>query len=293
MKEIDISEYHQKLRSIKYTEDIGIRGIIDKSTYALYDYNYKKIFLDNFDSKDINILEIGPGNGHFTDWLIANGYKNITLVDIEHDNCRYLREKYENLESINVINNDAISYLKDCEMEFDVIITQHLIEHLFYPEIFKFFEYSYNILSKEGVLINATPNAQNLVYGCYMRYIDFSHRIIFTPKSYYEFSKQWFDTYFIDEKMLSPFKLLSYYFSKEVDKKLDYLRDLLNLNKYNSSSNNFANKDDKSLFVKFKLLYKHTKKYIAWKKSIKFSKKFLPDENVFSTVFIAISKPKK
>jgi len=291
MEEIDTLEYHQRLKSIKYTENIGIRGIINKSTYAYYDYNYKKIFLNNSHNKNINILEIGPGNGHFTDWLIANGYKNITLVDIEYDNCRYLREKYKNVESINVINNDAISYLKNCEMEFDIIVTSHLIEHLLYHEIFKFFEYSHNVLSKRGVLINATPNAQNLVYGCYMRYADFSHHILFTPKSYYEFSKQWFDTYFIDEKIPSPFKLLSYYFSKEVDKKLDYLRDLLNLNRDNNY-NNSINKNNK-LFVKFKMLYIYTKRYIAWKKSIKFSKNFLPNENVFSKVFIAISKPKK
>lgn len=55
--------------------------------------NYKEIFF-KYD-KDINILEIGPGNGHFIDWLIANGYKNITLIDIEEDNCRYLRKKYK------------------------------------------------------------------------------------------------------------------------------------------------------------------------------------------------------
>ncbi|AXI24936.1 hypothetical protein CFE53_01700 [Methanofervidicoccus sp. A16] len=125
-----------------------------------------------------------------------------------------------------------------------------------------------------------------------MRYNSFSHHILFTPNSYYEFSKQWFDTYFIDEKMLSPFKLLSYYFSKDVDKKINYLRNLLNLNSENNSSSNI-NKNNKSLFEKFKMLYEYTKRYIAWKKSIKFSKKFLPDENVFSIVFIAISKPKK
>jgi len=120
-----------------------------------------------------------------------------------------------------------------------------------------------------------------------MRYNDFSHHILFTPKSYYEFSKQWFDTVFIDEKMLSPFKLLNYYFSKDVDKKLEYLRSLLKI------GNNYTDGDNKPLLMKFILLYKYTKKYLATNKSIKFSKKFLPDEKVFFPVFIAISKPKK
>jgi len=38
MEKIDPTEYYQNLKSIKYTQDIAIRGIIDKCTYSFYDY---------------------------------------------------------------------------------------------------------------------------------------------------------------------------------------------------------------------------------------------------------------
>jgi len=54
---------------------------------------------------------------------------------------------------------------ENCGEKFNVVVTRHVIEHLLYSEIFKFFKYSYNVLSKNGTLVNTTPNAQNLIYN--------------------------------------------------------------------------------------------------------------------------------
>jgi len=270
-----------------YVSHIQEKGVINISSYCLIDYNYR--FLLDILPKNSRILEIGPGNGFFVDWLLINGYINIALVDLDRNNVKYLKEKYKNLKSVKIYESDAVNFLKNCSESFDVIITRQLVEHLFLEEIFNFFRYSKNCLSENGLLINETINSCNLVYGNYFRYDDFSHYISFTPKSYIQFSYPYFSTTFLNYKIPSTITLLKYYFSKDVRNKINKLSKLLFYK--NKKSVNIYNSNN-SFKEKLKMLINYHENYVAWKKSLKFSKKYLPNEKIVSHFFIAISKVK-
>ena len=56
------------------------------------------------DTENINILEIGPGDGKLTDKIIQKKPTKLTLVEIDKDLIKNLREKYVNLQNVEIIN---------------------------------------------------------------------------------------------------------------------------------------------------------------------------------------------
>ena len=72
------------------------------------------IIPDNTDS----MLEIGPGIGHLTDYLILRNLKNLTLIEIDTDFISTLKEKYEDNKKIiirnnNILNENLMEFKKD------------------------------------------------------------------------------------------------------------------------------------------------------------------------------------
>ena len=59
-------------------------------------------------SKNINILEIGPGNGLLTEKIILKKPSQLTLVEIDKDLINYLKEKYLGIEYIEIINANIL-----------------------------------------------------------------------------------------------------------------------------------------------------------------------------------------
>lgn len=141
-------------------------------------------------SKGAKILEFGPGRGYFTDWLLCMGYENITLVEYDQNNCDFLAKKYQKISSVKVVYCDMVSYLKECNDMFDLIISKQVIEHVLVEDIPSVFLEGQRILNKGGLMLHETINASNVIFGTYYRYIDFSHTISFTEKSLSEFSEQ-------------------------------------------------------------------------------------------------------
>ncbi len=72
-------------------------------------------------SENLNILEIGPGNGKLTDKIIEKNPSKLTLVEIDQDLIKYLSEKYKNLKKIELINKDILKF--DLENKYEVIIS--------------------------------------------------------------------------------------------------------------------------------------------------------------------------
>lgn len=57
------------------------------------------------DFSDLNIVEVGPGQGSLTDFIILKNPKSLTLVEKDNDLISLLNEKYQ---SAKIVNQDAL-----------------------------------------------------------------------------------------------------------------------------------------------------------------------------------------
>ncbi|MFH1714799.1 MAG: 16S rRNA (adenine(1518)-N(6)/adenine(1519)-N(6))-dimethyltransferase RsmA [Elusimicrobiota bacterium] len=90
----------------------------------LYNFNFKKRWGQNFlvdqnivrkiiESADVsandNILEIGPGDGFLTKFLLEKS-KTVTAIEIDKKLFAFLTDKFKNFPSLNLIQADALKY---------------------------------------------------------------------------------------------------------------------------------------------------------------------------------------
>ncbi|MDT8401979.1 MAG: 16S rRNA (adenine(1518)-N(6)/adenine(1519)-N(6))-dimethyltransferase RsmA [Bacteroidales bacterium] len=69
--------------------------------HFLTDRNIARKISLSLEMKDCsNVLEIGPGTGMLTDFLIERGFDNFKVVEIDSEAADYLRRKYNNLDLI-------------------------------------------------------------------------------------------------------------------------------------------------------------------------------------------------
>ncbi len=67
-------------------------------------------FMGNYTPKDAAILIPGCGNAYEAEWLVENGFTNITLVDIAPQLVEILQEKFRNQSQIKVICADFFTH---------------------------------------------------------------------------------------------------------------------------------------------------------------------------------------
>ena len=84
----------------------------------LIDQNILTKISNLINSENLNILEIGPGDGKLTEKIILKKPSILTLVEIDKDLIGNLEEKYSNNNKINLINADILNYEveNDCEL---------------------------------------------------------------------------------------------------------------------------------------------------------------------------------
>lgn len=134
---------------------------------ASYETNYRKFFPSN---KNLKILDIGCGMGHFLYYLKTNGYKNFIGIDLGEQQIDFCKKYiYDNVENV-----DALEYLKNKKNEFDIIVMNDLIEHIKKADVIKLLKEVNVSLKDEGKLIIKTPNMSN-PFGMISRYQDFTH----------------------------------------------------------------------------------------------------------------------
>jgi len=170
-----------------YVSNIQTETVVWPANFSEQTINYESVLPE---AKTASIVEFGPGRGYFADWLICNGYENITLVELDEENCSFLKEKYSNINSIKIIKNDMHSFLKDFTSEYDLIISKMVLEHVPVDLISEVFYYGKQRLLNGGVMVHETINAANFIYGLYYRFNDFSHTVSYTTKSLSEFAGQ-------------------------------------------------------------------------------------------------------
>ena len=80
----------------------------------LIDKNILNKITKLINSENLNILEIGPGNGKLTDGIILKKPSLLTLIEIDRDLIKYLSQKYLFNKKVNLINADILNYeIKD------------------------------------------------------------------------------------------------------------------------------------------------------------------------------------
>ena len=68
----------------------------------------KIISLDNL--KNQTILEIGPGSGNLTEFIIKEQPKKIILIEKDQRFCKLLKEKFDHQKEVEIHNKDILKY---------------------------------------------------------------------------------------------------------------------------------------------------------------------------------------
>ena len=72
-------------------------------------------------SSNLNILEIGPGNGKLTDYILNYNPKSLTLVEIDNDLLPILNNKYGLMKNVFIFKEDILKF--DFKNNFEIIIS--------------------------------------------------------------------------------------------------------------------------------------------------------------------------
>lgn len=144
------------------------------------EYNLAPWIKQEIIDKQLKILDYGCGFGQNLQALKNNNYQHIYGVDIEKEaikNC-LLHDFIVKELNIKKIANPF-------EFKFDVIILNHIIEHIPKNEIIDTLSFIKNhFLSDNGKLLISVPNAQSNT-DCYWAYEDWTHTTLFTSGSLY------------------------------------------------------------------------------------------------------------
>ncbi len=125
--------------------------------------------------RDISILDVGCGKGVLLYIFKKKGYGNIRGVDISKEQVRLAKQVVN-----DVVEEDAVVYLKQHADSFDLILGMDIVEHLRKEEVLDFLEACYESLKPNGRLILQTPNAES-PWGTACMYGDLTHEVFFTP----------------------------------------------------------------------------------------------------------------
>ncbi len=76
----------------------------------LNDKNISNKITNLIEINNKNILEIGPGYGSLTDFIIKKNPKKLVLVEKDYNIYEYLKIKYKNYKNIELLNQDIIDF---------------------------------------------------------------------------------------------------------------------------------------------------------------------------------------
>ncbi len=130
--------------------------------------------------QDRRILDVGCGTGFLLKALEVEGYEH--LWGVERDENQY-RQAGRRLEHAKLAHRDAFDFLRDSGEKFDIIFFYDLIEHIAKDQIVPLLRLAQESLEPGGALIVKTPNADCPFAASRMRYIDFTHEVMFNEES--------------------------------------------------------------------------------------------------------------
>lgn len=124
------------------------------------------------------ILDVGCGRGEWLELLRESGYV-ATGLDVNRVMVDYCQTR-----GLEVVEGDAIAYLQALpNSSLGAISGFHIIEHLSFPVLQRFFSEAIGALKPGGLVIFETPNPKNLVVGACNFYSDPTHRNPLFPET--------------------------------------------------------------------------------------------------------------
>ena len=116
-----------------------------------------KEYFDQLTDKNISILIPGCGNSYEAEYLLQNGFTNVTLIDISSVLCKSLEEKFSNHTlHLNVICGDFFAHTG----KYDLIVEQTFFCALDPSLRKKYAEKMYELLKPSGKLIGVLFNRE-------------------------------------------------------------------------------------------------------------------------------------
>jgi hypothetical protein len=107
-----------------------------------------KRYIDTLENKNSRILIPGCGNTYEAEYLLLQGFTNVTVIDIAPTLVKKLRDKFESQTSISVILGDFFEH----NGEYDLIIEQTFFCAL-PPDLREnYVAKMHHLLSEEGIL---------------------------------------------------------------------------------------------------------------------------------------------
>ena len=79
-----------------------------------------KSYIDSYSNKEASILIPGCGNSYEADYLLQQGFTDVTVIDIAPSLVETLKNKYQNNEHIKIILSDFFEH----QGQYDLIIEQ-------------------------------------------------------------------------------------------------------------------------------------------------------------------------
>ena len=99
----------------KLKKKFGQNFLIDKNIL-------EKIF-KLIEQNNLNILEIGPGNGNLTEYIINSNPKYLTLIEVDSELIENLKKRFHNISNIKIINDDFLKNNKILDEKFDLVVS--------------------------------------------------------------------------------------------------------------------------------------------------------------------------
>lgn len=122
-----------------------------------------------FGIKDKKILDVGCGNGDFSNYLSINFHADITAIDFSTESIKIANNKKEVFKaptsSFLVADAQALPFTDNC---FDFVISCECLEHV--PEPQKMLDELYRVVKKDGIVLLTTENYSN-AYAYYIVFL--------------------------------------------------------------------------------------------------------------------------
>ncbi len=229
-----------------------MHGILKKkySQNFLIDKNILLKISNLIPKKNLKIIEIGPGSGLLTEYILNSNPKNLKIIEIDMELIPSLNMKFNKYKNINIINEDILNY---------------------------------QILEKVDLIISNLPyniSSQALVKICNMSHLP--HKLILMFQK--EFAER-----LLDNKLNSLNSLVNcfYEISNNFDVSKNCFRPIPKVNSkvllFSKRKNILLKKNEITNFINFKrLLFSHKRKKLSnLLKNFKFKKeKFNLNERV-------------
>ena len=87
----------------------------------LIDKNITNKIVNLIENNNLNILEIGPGDGKLSEKLIDKKPKRLDLIEIDKDLLENLNKNFQKLKFVNIINQDILKF--NLDFNYDLIIS--------------------------------------------------------------------------------------------------------------------------------------------------------------------------